>query len=185
MQRVICHCCRGRGHFRRDCPFSNRSLLTTLSDAYVEGVERLPFVEIGDEDDDPAKSRRLKKRQSKSAAPQRLIKQKERENPEREARYTGKYCASAVGAQAAPRKGGDPGQRPRSICAEERTKSTRSAESSRTPSPTRASTASGRRQQPAASSRAPKGNRISRDIITLYGRREPRYKHRSAGEPAQ
>ena len=98
MHRVIFHCCRRRGHVRRDCPFSSRALQTTLSDAFVEGLKRLSFIEIDEDEDDPAKSRRREKRRQKSAAPSAS---KVRRNPNRKSRYTGRYAASTVEAEAA------------------------------------------------------------------------------------
>ena len=47
MSRVICHRCKDRGHYSRDCPSRAQRLQTTESVDRVEGLEGLSFVEIG------------------------------------------------------------------------------------------------------------------------------------------
>ena len=185
MHRVKCHGCKGRGHFRRDCPLSGQfALQYTESVADVEGaLERLSFVEC-DDDDDPAKRRRRRKRRPTSAAPR---SSKERENPHRSARFAGRYTASAVGAEARrlrcePASAGATDARRRGAGEQ------RSARSHRARVGRASGTLLNTPLQP-HSLVTPKGDSISKAVranrdTNIDLRREPQYKHRSAGEPA-
>ena len=171
MHRIICHCCRRRGHLRRDCPFGSRALQTTLSDAFVEGLKRLSFVEIDEDEDDPAKSRRRRKRRQKSAAPSAS---KVRENPDRVARYAGRYAASTVEAEAARRQRCE--QAGAGIAAALRCEAgvpwSPRCRRARVDQAGETLRAKPLQPQPLV---APKGDSISKAIVAKFGRCEPRY----------
>ena len=170
MHRVICHCCRRRGHLRRDCPFSSRALQTTLSDAFVEGLKRLSFVEIDEDEDDPAKSRRRRKRRQKSAAPSAS---KLRVNPDREARYAGRYAASTVEAEAARQQRCEPAWTGVAAALRREAGVPWSPRCRRARVDQAGETLRAKPVQP-QSLVARKGDTISKAIVAEYGRREPR-----------
>jgi hypothetical protein len=170
MHRVICDCCRRRGHLRRDCPFSSRALQTTLSDAFVEGLKRLSFVEIDEDEDDPAKSRRRRKRRQKSAAPSAS---KLRVNPDREARYAGRYAASTVEAEAARQQRCEPAWTGVAAALRREAGVPWSPRCRRARVDQAGETLRAKPVQP-QSLVARKGDTISKAIVAEYGRREPR-----------
>ena len=170
MSRVICHRCKDRGHYSRDCPSRAQRLQTTESVDRVEGLEGLSFLEIDEDEDDPVKSRRREKRRPTSAAPR---SSQVRENPPREARYAGRYAASTVEAEAARQQRCEPAWTGVAAALRREAGVPWSPRCRRARVDQAGETLRAKPVQP-QSLVARKGDTISKAIVAEYGRREPR-----------